>query len=346
MSSDDEMKLLMEQHLKAVDEHARSELERSSQLIERFSKMAAAKGIALGPDAFSYVQTIGIVASAPGLARSLLGISPTERDGLFAYDDIAARLPPSKFQEGYFSGPDYMLMAHPCFRRGMYPMNNWAPRFIDHFWGLDSSSIKKYIAIDEDRVRINVDDSAYVELDTWYGAPFNEDISRIKEGAVKLRPPVDLEASYVDLFFAKAYCLDIKWNESRQIKTFQALEIKTPDAKFVIGDQTLYPARYLHAEFDLPSGTFRHFDGAIQLFTEDEYLRRRDSDFNMPSKNIEHIKARSTKVFKLNGAIPVKTWVDFCCHFFAGNPLTFEYFTGAYPAHITDIVSKTRARSC
>lgn len=345
MTSDDEMKLLMERHIKAMAEHARSELERSSDLIERFTKIAAAKGIALVSDSFSYIETIGIVASAPGLARMLLGITPTERDGLFAYEDIAECFPPSQFQEGYFVGGDYMLMAHPCYRRKMHPMNNWAPRFVDLFWGLDSANITKYIAIDEDRVRINVDGSAYAEMDTWYGAPFNEDISKIKEGTVKLRPPPDLDPRYVDLFFAQTYCLDIKWSESRQIRTFQALEIKTHDAQIIADGQTFFPARYLHAEFDSSSNTFRHFDGAIQLFTEEEYLRRRDSDFNMTLKNIEHIKARSKKVFKLNGALSVDSWVEFCCHFFTGNPLTFEYFTGAYPDHVADIVDKMRARS-
>ena len=344
MSSDDEMKLLMERHIKAMDDHARSELKRSADMIERFKQMAASKGIALDSDSFSYIQKIGIVASAPGLAKMLLGIMQTERDGLFAYEEIAQCLPPSQFQEGYFVGSDYMLMAHPCYRRRMHPMNNWAPCFVALFWKLNSSDIKKYIAIDEDRVRINVDDSAYVELDTWYGAPFDEDISKIKDGAVKLRPPLDLAPGYIDSFFAQTYCLDIKWNASGKIKTFQALEVKTQDVQIIIDNQAFFPCRYLHAEFDLSSGVFRHFDGAIQLFTEEEYLRRRDSDFNMPFKNLEHIKARSKKVFKLNGQLSVDSWVEFCCHFFTANPLTFEYFTGTYPEHVADIVAKVRAR--
>lgn len=343
MITDDEMKLLMEQHIKAIADHAQSELERSADLIARFTEIAAAQGIALGSDSFSYAQTIGIVASAPRLARKLLGIAPSERDGLFAYDEIAQRLPPDR--EGYFFGKDYMLMAHPCYRRSMHPMANWAPRFVDLFWRLDSLGIKKFIAIDEDRVRINVDDSAYMEADTWYGAPFNEEISKIQNGTIKLRPPLDLTSHHIDLFFAQTYCLDIKWSEARQIKTFQALEVKTQDVQVVTDGQTYFPARYLHAEFDLSSGLFRHFDGAIQLFTEEEYLHRRDSDFNITFKSPEHIKARSHKVFKLNGPLSVDTWVDFCCHFFTANPLTFEYFTGAYPQHITKIIAALRAKS-
>ena len=212
-------------------------------------------------------------------------------------------------------------------------------------WGLDSSDIKKYIAIDEDRVRINVNNCRCAEFDTWYGAPFDEDISEIADGTIKLRPPLDLAPNYIDYFFAQTYCLDIKWSTFEKIKTFQALEVKTQDVQISIDNQIFFPSRYLHAEFDLFSGVFRHFDGAIQLFTEEEYSRRRDSDFNITFKSLEHIKARSKKVFKLNGLLSVDLWVKFCCHFFTANPLTFEYFTGAYPEHIADMVAQVRASS-
>lgn len=345
MTPDQEMKLLMEQHIKAMADRAHSELEKSASLIEHFTQVAVSKGIAINSNSFSYIPTIGIVASVPKLATTLLGISPKERDGLFAYDEITQCLPLGAFQEGCFVGSDYILMAHPCYRRKMHPMANWAPRFISLFWELNSPNLKKYIAIDEDRVRIDVNGPSYMEADTWYGAPFNDDISQIKDGIVKLRPPPDLESHALDFFFAQSYCLDIKWSESNKVKIFQALEIKTEDAQIVANGETFFPARYLHAEFDISNGNFRHFDGAVQLFTKEEYIRRRDSDFNMPFKNAEHIKARSKKVFKLNGSLTVGSWVELCCHFFTANPLTFEYFTGAYPEHIADAVAKMRARS-
>ena len=72
MSADDEMRLLIEQHMKQMANYARSELERSSELIARFTQMAALIGIALDLDSCSYVQTIGIVASAVRAAGSVL----------------------------------------------------------------------------------------------------------------------------------------------------------------------------------------------------------------------------------------------------------------------------------
>lgn len=333
---------MMSQYFAEMARHSREQLAQASGLIADFTALATAKGVALGPDSFEYIQTTGIIAKAPGIARVLLDQVRTERDGLLSFDEIASRLPTSPHREGCFVGANFIVMAHPCYRRGMHPINNWAPRFIDLFWRFGGPGIEKYIAIDEDRVRIDVDGPCYFEADTWYGAPFNEDIRSIKSGVVKLRPPPNLEPQQVSFHFAGVYCLDIKWSESQGIKTFQALEIKGEHVQIEVGGKLYFPARYLHAEFDIAANHFRHFDGAIQYFTEAEYFQRRDYDFNMTMKNPAHIKARSCKVFKINGPLRKEDWVAFCCHFYAANPLTFEYFSGKYPEHVIETLERIK----
>ncbi len=289
--ADQEYDEMMARYFADMEKQSSKRLTEAADLIAKFTALAASKGVILSAESFEYIQTTGIVAKAQGIARTLLGPIWTERDGLLPFNEIASRFPPRPHYEGYFAGPDFILMAHPYYRRGMHPVNNWAPRFIDLFWRFDGPGIEKYIALDEDRVRIDVDRLGYVEADTWYGAPFDEDIRNLKPGIVKLRPPLDLESRHVSFFFADAYCLDIKWSESDGIKSFQALEMKTEDIQIEVGGQHYFPARYLHAEFDLAANCFRHFDGAIQLFTEEEYFQRRDSDFNITMKNPAHIKA-------------------------------------------------------
>ena len=333
---------MIARHLAGIERQSRERLAEAADLLEKFTAFAAFKGVILCAESFEYIQTIGIVAKAQGIARTLLGPIKVERDGLISFNEIASRLPPSLHHEGCFAGPDFILMAHPCYRRGMHPVNNWAPRFVDLFWRFNGPGIEKYIALDENRVRVDVDGPGYFEADTWYGAPFNEDIRNIKPGIAKLRPPLDLESRHVSFFFANAYCLDIEWSESNGIKSFQALEMKTEEVRIEVRGQQYFPARYLHAEFDLKANCFRHFDGAIQHFTEEEYLQRRDSDFNMTMKNPAHVKARSSKVFKINGPLRTESWVEFCCHFYAANPLTFEYFSGEYPQHVTEILGRVR----
>lgn len=335
---------MMSSYISDLGHQSRKRLAEAADLIAKFMAIAASKGIILESDSFEYIQTTGIVAKAKGIANVLLGPIRVERDGLLSFDEIANRFPIGPY-EGCFTGPDFILMAHPCYRRQMHPVNNWAPRFIDLFWRLREPGIEKYIALDEDRVRIDVDGPGYFEADTWYGAPFDKDIRNIRTGIAKLRPPLDLEPRHLSFFFADAYCLDIKWSELDGIKSFQALEIKTENIKIEIGREQYFPARYLHAEFDTVSNCFRHFDGAIQLFTEEEYFQRRDVDFNMPMKNHAHIKARSSKVFKINGPLKTENWVELCCHFYTTNPLIFEYFSGKYPKHVTDILERIRAHT-
>ncbi|KML58688.1 hypothetical protein VL15_12225 [Burkholderia cepacia] len=342
MATNQEHDEMTARYLAAMEKESRERLAKAADLISNFTALAASKGVILGSESYEYIQTIGIVAKAPGIARMLLGPIKTERDGLLSFDEIASRLPPSPHSEGCFAGPDFILMADPCYRRGMHPVNNWAPRFIDLFWQFDGLGIEKFIALDDDRVRIDVDRLGYFEFDTWYGAPFDEDIRKVKLGIAKLSPPMDIEPRHVSFLFANMYCLDIKWSESDGLKSFQALEMKTEDVQIEIGGQRYFPARYLHAEFDLVANCFRHFDGAIQLFTEDEYFQRRDSDFNMTLKNLAHIKARSRKVFKINGPLKTGKWVEFCCHFFTKNPLIFEYFSGEYPKHVTEALERIR----
>jgi hypothetical protein len=236
-------------------------------------------------------------------------------------------------------------LAHPHFRRGYHGLNNYAPLFIALFWQFEGPAVSKYIALDQDRVRISLDNSVYVELDTWFGAPFDARVAAIPNGMCKLRPPLDIDQRYISTFFADSYCLDIKWSRQGSIKTFQALELKSEDIKLEIMGKVFFPARYIHAEFDINAGTFRHFDGAMQYYSEEEYFLRRDSDFNYNAKNHAQIKAQSRKLFKLNGAVQVHAWVELCCHYFAGSPLAFEYFSGAYPQHVSEALERIRARS-
>jgi hypothetical protein len=328
-----------------LEEQSNKRLAEAADLIAKFTAIAASKGVTLSAESFEFIQTIGIVAKAQNIAKTLLGPIRAERDGLLPFNEIASRFPPSPHYEGCFAGPDFILMAHPCYRRGMHKVNNWAPRFIDLFWRFDAPGIEKYIALDDDRVRIDVDGLGYFEADTWYGAPFDEDIRNIKPGIAKLRPPLDIESRHISFFFADAYCLDIKWSESDGTKSFQALEMKTEDIRIEVGGLHYFPARYLHAEFDLAANCFRHFDGAIQLFTEEEYFQRRDADFNMTMKNPAHVKARSSKIFKINGPLKTEDWVELCCHFYTANPLTFEYFSGEYPKHVTETLARIRGHA-
>ncbi len=318
-------------------------LSRYNKVIEEFTQHCRTIGVYIDSEAFVFIPTIGVVCECQNILSRLAPDLKEDKEGLYGWDALSNTFNINNFNSGYFYAHNFMAMASPVFRRGMHSINNWAPRFIDEFWCLNLEGIDAYLSLDQNRVRINVDNSSYIEEDTWFGAPFNEEISEIADGVSHLRPPSDLDDHYLDFLFNDAYALDICWSTKGSIKSFQALEFKGPKKVIEQNGCTFHPVRYIHAEYDLSKCKFRHFDGAIQFHTAEEYFTRRESNFRHNIKDSIKIKPKSVKSFKLNGSVPVEMWTELSSHFFSSNPLIYEYFSGSYPPYLVDILEKIRA---
>ena len=318
------------------------ELERNDKLIQNFKKFCSYKGVHLNERDFKYVQTIGIVAYKPNIVEKLCPELIRDKEGLIDFNFAIEHYEKKRFIEGYLYADNFILMVHPYFRRGFYENNHFPPQFVMTYWNRDHSGLNSSIALDFNRVRINVDGSSYMERDTWFGPNFDKSVGDIKDGNVQLRPPTDIDETIISFFFNDAYSLDIKWETKAGIKSFQAEEFKTEKIKIIKDGIEYYPVRYVHAEYDLFQNCFRHFDGAIHFYTELEYYMRRNSDFNYNSKNEYKIKTLSEKLFKFNGNITVDTWIEYTGHFMSGNPLMIEYFEGKYPNHIVQMLESVR----
>lgn len=335
----DEMEKSYRQQI--IDEE-KEELEKNKGLIENFKKYCQDKcGIKLTDNNFRYIRTIGITAIYPELVKYLRPDLHRDKEGLIKFNYLT-KIFKKKHISGFLYADNYIVLAHPYFRRGLSRYGNFAPRFIQKFWELEHTGMDSYLAIDFDRVRINVDNRVYLELDTWFGPKFTKQISEISDGAVHLRPPIDLDDFTIDFAFNSVYSLDIKWETTHRIKSFQAEEFKTEKKVIQKADKEMHPARYIHAEFDLNDNSFRHFDGAIHFYTNDEYYIRRDLDLNYESKSKYSLKADSEKLFKINDRISVDSWMELTGQFFTGNPLIFEYFEGKYPDKIAEMVEIRR----
>ncbi|EDU9245038.1 hypothetical protein R951_002007 [Salmonella enterica] len=331
----------MEQYYRQRETMKNFYLEKSAGNIHEISNILGKHGFSLKDDNFEYSDPVGLTIKFDDIVSILAPELKRDKDDLIKCKQIE-KLYQKKNREGYYYANNYMLMLSPFLRRGMHHTNNWAPLFVAKFWELDLSDIEASIALDNDRVKVDVNDYGYAEFDTWFGAPFEENISNIKDGISKLKPPMDIEARIVDLYFNSKYSLDIKWNTKMNIKTFQALEFNNDNVVIELQGEVFHPAKYVHAEFDIESGFFRHFDGAIHFYTPSEYMARRDSDFNHPLKNKNLLKAKARKIFKLDGKITKNIWLEFTCHFFTGNPLIVEYFTGNYPQYVIDGLNRAR----
>ena len=303
-----------------------NEIEKHSAVIDEFIKFCNCKQIGLTRANIDYVKTIGVIAKYPNLVYLLNKNIISDKENLVDMNLLESEYQKQAFAPGYYYSDNYMIMAHPYFRRKLQDNYNFAPDFIDVFWRLNKKEIQKYIAIDPDRVRINVDNTIYLELDTWYGAQFRKNIQDINDGIVKLRPPLNLNPFEIEFIFGGTYALDITWSSKNEIKTFQAEEFKSDTYRIIRNGKEFFPTKYLHAEFDMNKNIFRHFDGAIHLYTSEEYYQRRDSNFNHNYKNNAQLKALSLKLFKVNGLMDINDWMELTSQYFTGDPLIFEYF--------------------
>jgi hypothetical protein len=338
----DDSKMIKE-YYEQLKEEKKSKLDKNQQKISDFSNFCEKNyELELFENNFDYIQRVGVVASKKNLLKDIYPSLPVDKDGLVSWNFLKEKLKRTNQMTGYVDFGNFIAMVHHYFRRSLHIENNWAPAFVELFWQLNDENIDAFIALDYDNVRINTEPFFYVELDTWFGAPFNKDIKKIPDGIVKLRPPIDLPVNYVNIFFNKVYSLDIKWTTKGNIKTFQSLEFKSQDVQIELDGHTYHPVRYMHAEYDTNKGKFRHFDGAVQHFTPEEYTQRINNDFNFDSKSSFPIKAKYIKLFKFNGEFSVAHWVEFCSHYYTGNPLMYEYFNGAYPDYLIEKISIIR----
>ncbi|MGQ7869609.1 hypothetical protein [Sunxiuqinia sp. sy24] len=332
----------IEDYYKFQEEERLKELSKNESLINDFITYSKKMNIELGKDDFDYIQTIGIIVRHPNIVAKLNCQLTPDKEDLLKTSAIEKDFKKEPFASGYYFSDKFVIMAHPHFRRGYHERNSYSPRFVDVFWNFHSGKIEKYIAIDPDVVRVNVDNLMYIERDTWYGAKFQKLISEIEDGVVKLRPPLDLDSLDIEFFFGATYALDILWTSKNSVKTFQLEEFKTEKQTICINGVDYFPVRYVHAEYDIKKKVFRHFDGAIHYYNCEEYHNRRDSDFNYNFKNGKHIKTKSQKLFKINGDLCVEDWVELTSQFLSGNPLIYEYFEGKLPDRINELIEKRR----
>ncbi|AYO57942.1 hypothetical protein CO230_07290 [Chryseobacterium sp. 6424] len=330
-------------YFKHLEEEATAILKENQNIISAFINFAQSKNIDLTEHEFKYSQVSGITVNSKNLFLKFNEDIIPDKDGLLDYKYLNSKFKKHVFSDGYFFADNYIIMADYLFRRAYSPHNGFQPRFIEKFWRMDPADYDEIkIRLDVDNLKIDIQDSSLLELDTWYGATFNQDVGKISDQVVKLRPSYDFDDFDISSLFGGTYSVDVKWSSSQNIKTFQAEEFKTESINLTIAEELYFPVRYVHAEFDMNTNTFRHFDGAFHFYTEQEYYQRRDSDLNYNKKEYSQIKSRSKKLFKINGQISTETFVDLTSHFFSKNPLIYEYFTGQYPQHIKDVLEKIR----
>ncbi len=331
------------EHQRQLESARLKKLEDHNLVIEKFKNSAFSKGLT-DPIHFDYSLSTGVCAYSKSITSKLLTLT-TDKDGLYKCSDL---LKIANYDlPGLFLLNDLGLLFSRYFRRGYSLHANWAPDLVFIFSRMMLKDTTKdcYIRLESDLFRIDQSRVEIIELDRWYGPEFKNDISSIPLGCTKLSALLDIDERIVDFYFSQVRSLDVQWSQNGNIKTFQAMEFKSSEATSEYNGDTRHPVRYLHAEYDLSKNHFIHTDGAIQFLTPEEFEARKNSDFRYNHKSSKHQKPDYLKIFKINGIISRDEWIDLVAHFFTGNPLVHEYFTGALPERTAQAIEAIRAKN-
>jgi len=247
-----------------------------------------------------------------------------DKDGLVDYSELLRRT--RQVQPGVFHEPerDLLLFAHPYFRRSMAhanSLNAFVLRSFDAAARANPETTAR-LRLDPDLLGSPGSAKPVMELEYWHGPRYDDDIEKIPSG-VSEHGSTPGERVYSGISRTHIWWKDPETrynggNGMRRVRTFEIEElIEDPSPGL---DREEYGCRYAHAEYDLEQRAISHFDGAIRAYGGDAYLERIDARIDRAGKH-----SRYTKLFRLDGALPISNWKVVLTDFYRGNRLLPEY---------------------
>jgi len=211
---------------------------------------------------------------------------------------------------------DHLLHYHQLLRRGYTsnPNFDFLGRLIVYFKKSQPENALR-VAIDHKRLMPIEQYCRIFEFDTWYGPPFD---------STKLDDPRYVGLAIVKRnkhsLFELTNHLDrteFFWSYKDGIKTFEVEELSDIDHKF----ESYIFNKYVHSERDTVNQTTKHLDGAVKVYLESEYSKRFQTTMPNHSKCYKKIK-----LWRMDGNIALKKWIDLISFFYKSNEMIIEYF--------------------
>lgn len=265
---------------------------------------------------------------------------------LYGYKDIASKAFPSIFEncdkdglielnyflnefehlsQGVFKkkGSEFAVMLHPFFRKSMSIFNNFNWAFIDEILSLSTKNdIKIKIKIDRDFIGYAPSFITSMEFEYWWGPKYNDDISSIQVGLTTYGSD-EFEKSYYNIVKT-----EFVWKDDDELHTFEMEEVKNEPAPTL---EDTYACRYIHSMYDKVQKIFNHFDGAIRAYDTDLMIERLDKKMTEMGRRSEY-----TKLFRIDGNLPLSNWKSLVTKYLQGNPQIYEYFGMPKPIDETE----------
>jgi len=280
--------------------------ERQSKRIALFYIVAAVQRVY-----YSFKQVVNADVSKSEVLKIYPELSEKlDKDGLLCIDDDFS------LHEGGIEYREHLLHYHQLLRRGYTSNPNFD--FLGTFAGyyLKTKANNAFrIAIDHYRIMPKQAYVRFCEYDTWYGPPYDPD---------RLDDPSAVGLTVLkrnqDSLFVQTNSLDrteFYWSYCDSITTLEIEEISKRGYQF----DNYYFNKYVHSERHIENKIFRHLDGAVKVYLENDYPNRNKRQ--MPEEGKCHKKI---KLWRIDGNIDQENWKDTISLFFKSNEMIIEYF--------------------
>lgn len=226
-----------------------------------------------------------------------------DKDGLISLSELPSIMP------GIFLYKGFLIFAHPYFRRSMSRLNSLNTPFLKRL--LEYVPNAK-IAIDPDMIGLLGSQSTSREYAYWWGPKFDDDLSKIPFGVTHH------ENEYYNALMSPIIRTECGWYIQDNIRTFECEEVT--DVKNLDDSVDLYGCRYVHSMLSA-SNIPCHLDGAVRGYDDEKMLVRLERSLDQAARNTTY-----TKLWRIDGEIPIHLWKELITHYYRDNTLIGEYF--------------------
>lgn len=182
-----------------------------------------------------------------------------------------------------------------------------------------NNKVKLKMAFDPDMLAYFDSYCEIILLERYYGPTYTNEIWDKKTGEpMQIRYDKKFENLIRKCSQMYENRTEFYWTYKNDTKMLQIEEIHSAQLQPKEKDKIL--TRYLHVERDTNSGIFKHLDGAIKIYNTEDFEKRLDN--TMPNSR----KTNKIKIFRLDGEIPFKDFMQITATFFKKNYQVLEYF--------------------
>jgi hypothetical protein len=228
-----------------------------------------------------------------------------DKDGLISIENLKPLGP------GIYQIDDFVVFAHPFFRRSLFRLNTLNYPLLKNLQALTSNSAK--IALDPDMVGLATTyQGEREELAYWWGPKFNDDLTSIPTGVTHH------EADETERIIHGISSTEFRWGVMKDYHVFEAEELCDVPASSSVEDE--FGCRYVHSMVEEKRGHIEHLDGSIRMYPREAMLERLDTDLAHATRHTGY-----TKIWRVDGEIPISIWKRLISDYFRDNFLVGEY---------------------